>query len=113
MLVTALRPARAGILLPVAVVLALAIVLNVVLDVVNGSATLASELIHLPELASVVLLWLLQRARIERGAVSEGLAPMEWRPGGTWTWSRLAAWSRRRLDGGAGDGLRAAGEDAG
>lgn len=57
--VAAWRPARARSILPVALVLALAIALTAVLDIVLGEATIVGELIHLPELLSVPLVWLL------------------------------------------------------
>jgi len=59
MLVTVVRPARAGAILPISIVLVGAIALNVVMDLRNDATSLASEWAHLPELLSVPLVWLL------------------------------------------------------
>ncbi len=53
------RPARARTMLPVAAVLAAALVLTALVDVARGDIPLANESLHLPELISVVLIWLL------------------------------------------------------
>lgn len=87
MFAAVLRPSRAGALLPVAAVLVVAIGVNVALDLLKGSATLGSEWTHLPELGSVMLLWLMRKPR-PRARASE--APeMMWLPGASLTWSRL------------------------
>lgn len=59
LLVVAVRPARARTMLPVAAVLAGALVITAVVDLVNGRIPLVSEAQHLPEVLSVVLVWLL------------------------------------------------------
>jgi predicted anti-sigma-YlaC factor YlaD len=55
------RPARARAILPVAMVLAGALFITALLDVVEGRVPLVDEAAHLPELVSVVLVWLLAR----------------------------------------------------
>lgn len=57
--VAAWRPARARSMVPVTVVLAAAITLTAILDIALGQATITGEAIHLPELLSVPLVWLL------------------------------------------------------
>jgi predicted anti-sigma-YlaC factor YlaD len=59
LLVVAVRPARARTMLPVAAVLAGALVITAVVDLVEGRIPLVGEARHLPELVSVVLVWLL------------------------------------------------------
>ena len=59
LLVVAVRPARARTMLPVAAVLAGALVITAVVDMANGRVPLVGEAQHLPELLSVVLVWLL------------------------------------------------------
>ena len=59
LLVVAVRPARARTLLPVAAVLAGALVISAVVDLVDGRIPLVNEAQHLPEVVSVVLVWLL------------------------------------------------------
>jgi predicted anti-sigma-YlaC factor YlaD len=59
LLVVAIRPARARTMLPVTVVLAGALLITAVVDLVNGRVPLVGEAQHLPELLSVVLVWLL------------------------------------------------------
>ena len=59
LLVVALRPARARTMLPVAGVLAGALVITAVIDLVSGRIPLVGEAQHLPEVLSVVLIWLL------------------------------------------------------
>ncbi len=59
LLVVAIRPARARTMLPVAVVLAGALVITAIVDMANGDVPLFGEAQHLPELLSVVLVWLL------------------------------------------------------
>jgi predicted anti-sigma-YlaC factor YlaD len=66
MLVVALRPARARTALPVAVVLGAAIGITAVGDLVRGKIPLLGEAIHLPELASVLLVWLLAKRSTQR-----------------------------------------------
>ena len=59
LLVVAIRPARARTMLPVTVVLAGALCITAVVDMVYGRVPLIGEAQHLPELLSVVLVWLL------------------------------------------------------
>jgi predicted anti-sigma-YlaC factor YlaD len=61
LLVVAVRPARARSILPVAMVLALALSITAVVDVVDGRVPLLGEAVHLPEVVSVLLVWLLAR----------------------------------------------------
>lgn len=62
------RPARARSLLPVSATLAAALLLTAVVDVARGGVPLAGEVVHLPELASVVLVWSLTVPRRRRPA---------------------------------------------
>jgi predicted anti-sigma-YlaC factor YlaD len=59
LLVVVVRPARARTMLPVAAVLAGALVITSIIDLVEGRIPLTGEAQHLPELISVVLIWLL------------------------------------------------------
>ena len=59
LLVVAVRPARARTMLPVAAVLAGALVITAIVDLVDGRVPLVGEAQHLPEVLSVVLVWLL------------------------------------------------------
>jgi len=59
LLVVAVRPARARAMLPVAAVLAGALLVTAVVDLFTGSVPLVNEALHVPELLSVVLVWLL------------------------------------------------------
>jgi predicted anti-sigma-YlaC factor YlaD len=68
LLVVAIRPARARTMLPVAVVLAGALLITAVVDMANGHVPLVGEVQHLPELLSVVLVWLLAVPAPRRGA---------------------------------------------
>lgn len=61
LLVVVVRPARARTMIPVAAVLSGALVITAVVDLVTGDAPFVSEISHLPELASLGLLWLLHR----------------------------------------------------
>lgn len=72
LLVVVARPARARTMLPVAATLALALLITAVVDVVDGRAPLLGETLHLPELFSVLLLWLLASPADRRPASSEG-----------------------------------------
>ncbi|HVV35080.1 MAG TPA: zf-HC2 domain-containing protein [Acidimicrobiales bacterium] len=53
------RPARARTMLPVAQVLCGAIVISTLIDVLDGSVGLRPEITHIPELVSLVLVWML------------------------------------------------------
>ena len=74
LLLVVARPARARTMLPVAAVLAGALVITAIIDLVNGEVPLLGETGHLPEVLSVVLVWLLavptRRRRSRRTAVS-------------------------------------------
>ncbi len=59
LLVVVARPARARTLLPVAQVLALAIVLGSAVDIIDGATRYSGEIVHVPQLISVALLWAL------------------------------------------------------
>lgn len=59
LLVVAVRPARARAMLPVAAVLAGALVITAIVDLTDGRIPLVGEAQHLPEVLSVVLMWLL------------------------------------------------------
>jgi predicted anti-sigma-YlaC factor YlaD len=61
LLVTAVRPARARTALPVSVVLAAAIGITAISDLIRGKIPLVGEVLHAPELLSVILVWLLAR----------------------------------------------------
>jgi hypothetical protein len=54
-----IRPARARTALPVAMVVATALVITAVVDLATGSIPLVGEAVHIPEIVSVVLIWLL------------------------------------------------------
>jgi predicted anti-sigma-YlaC factor YlaD len=59
LIVVAVRPARARTVLPVAMVLALALAITAVVDLFRGAVPLVGEATHLPEVLSVLLVWLL------------------------------------------------------
>ena len=59
LLVVAVRPARARTMLPVSVVLGAALLITAALDVAEGHVPLTDEVSHIPELGSILLLWLL------------------------------------------------------
>jgi predicted anti-sigma-YlaC factor YlaD len=67
LLVVAVRPARARTVLPVAAVLGGALFITAVIDLVSGNVPLLNETSHLPELVSVVLVWLLATPGPHRG----------------------------------------------
>jgi predicted anti-sigma-YlaC factor YlaD len=75
LLVVAIRPARARAMLPVAVVLAGALAITAVVDMVDGRVPLVGEAQHLPELLSVVLVWLLAVPAPRRAATAAVGAP--------------------------------------
>lgn len=58
LLVVVVRPARARTMLPVAAVLAGALLVTAVVDLANGRVPLVDEAQHLPEVLSVLLVWL-------------------------------------------------------
>ena len=59
LVVVAIRPARARTMLPVAGVLTLALAITAVFDVSAGTIPLLREVVHVPELLSVALVWVL------------------------------------------------------
>lgn len=59
LLVVAVRPARARTMLPVAAVLAATLSITAIVDMANGEVPAIAEVSHLPEIISVVLVWLL------------------------------------------------------
>jgi predicted anti-sigma-YlaC factor YlaD len=61
LLVVAVRPARARTVLPVSIVLAGALLITAVVDLVEGNVPLLGEAVHIPEMISVLLVWLLAR----------------------------------------------------
>ncbi len=71
LLVVAFRPARARTILPVAAVLAGALFITAIVDLVNGNVPLLEETSHIPELISVVLVWLLAAAPLRRHGRSQ------------------------------------------
>ena len=80
LLVVAVRPARARAMLPVAMVLAGALVITAIVDLVNGDIPLIGETQHIPELISVVLIWLMTvpgpRRRSKPAVDSTDFAPL-------------------------------------
>lgn len=72
LLVAAVRPARARTVLPVAAVLAGALAVTAVIDMIRGKVPLLSEASHLPELISVVLVYLLAMPSPRRSAHAAG-----------------------------------------
>lgn len=73
LLVVAIRPARARTMLPVAAVLAGALVITAVVDLVEGRVPLLGETLHVPEVLSVVFVWLLAVRPPRRPATATGL----------------------------------------
>ncbi len=76
LLVVVVRPARARTMLPVAAVLAGALVITAVIDLIEGRIPLTGEAQHLPEVISVVLIWLLTvptPRRLGRAAMRDGV----------------------------------------
>jgi peptidoglycan/LPS O-acetylase OafA/YrhL len=71
LLVVALRPARARTMLPVAFVVAMALAITAVFDASEGRVTFLGEGEHLPELASLALVWLLVRTTARAAADPE------------------------------------------
>lgn len=78
LLVVVVRPARARTMLPVAAVLAGALLVTAVVDLASGRVPLVDEAQHLPEVLSVVLVWLIavpSPRRRGRSAEVTGPAP--------------------------------------
>jgi len=59
LMVVVVRPARARMMLPVAVVLAVTLLVTAIVDMAAGRVPLLTEARHIPELLSVLLLWLM------------------------------------------------------
>jgi predicted anti-sigma-YlaC factor YlaD len=59
LLVVVVRPARARAMFPVAAFLACALSITAVIDLLNGTAPWNGEISHLPEILSVLLVWLM------------------------------------------------------
>jgi predicted anti-sigma-YlaC factor YlaD len=57
--VVAARPAKARGLLPLTAALAVCLVVTAIADSIDGEASVLGELTHLPEVAGVVLVWLM------------------------------------------------------
>jgi predicted anti-sigma-YlaC factor YlaD len=73
LLLVVVRPARARTVLPVAATLALALAISGVVDIVDGQVPLSNEaLLHLPEILSVALVWLLAMPSLRRGDPAAG-----------------------------------------
>jgi predicted anti-sigma-YlaC factor YlaD len=66
LIVVVVRPARARSILPVAMVLAGAQVISAIVDLASGRIPLVGEARHLPQVISVVLIWLLAVPRTGR-----------------------------------------------
>ncbi|MEZ5222701.1 MAG: zf-HC2 domain-containing protein [Ilumatobacteraceae bacterium] len=76
--VVAVRPARARTVLPVSSVLALALFITAIVDLARGVVPLTEEATHLPELVSVLLVWLLTvptPRRGDRGRTDDATSP--------------------------------------
>ena len=66
LLVVVARPARARSILPVAMVLAGAQVISAIVDLASGRIPLVGEARHIPQVVSVVLVWMLAVPRSRR-----------------------------------------------
>jgi predicted anti-sigma-YlaC factor YlaD len=75
LLVVVARPARARTMLPVAIVVAAALVIGALVDLAQRRIPLISEAAHLPEVVSVGLVWLLA-APSRRAGDGRGLGAM-------------------------------------
>ena len=60
-LMVALRPTRARMMMPVTIILGLTLALGAVFDVVGGQVPLLTEARHIPEIISVVMIWMLAK----------------------------------------------------
>ena len=67
--VVVVRPARARSILPVALVLAAAQVITAIVDLATGRIPLVGEAGHVPQIISVVLIWLLAVPSTRRSRV--------------------------------------------
>jgi predicted anti-sigma-YlaC factor YlaD len=73
LLVAVVRPARARAVLPIAIVLGVALLLTALVDLFNGRVPAIDETLHIPQIISAVLLWLLARPAGRRPARSPGV----------------------------------------
>ena len=72
LLAVVVRPARARAMLPVAVVVAGALAVTAVVDIAQGRIPLGGEALHVPEIVSVVVIWMLARPRRDRAPRAHG-----------------------------------------
>ncbi len=63
LMVIVYRPSRARAFLLVTMLLATSLIITAIFDVAQGNIPLSGEVIHVPEVASLVLVWLLARQR--------------------------------------------------
>jgi len=70
LLVVVVRPVRARAVLPVAIVLGVALLLTATVDLMNGRVPIIDETLHIPQIISALLLWLLARPAGRRPARS-------------------------------------------
>lgn len=77
LLAVVFRPARARLMLPVAGVLAVSLSISALVDVIAGRVPLVTEARHVPEIVSVVILWLMAAPVRERRG---GVRPVRWSP---------------------------------
>jgi predicted anti-sigma-YlaC factor YlaD len=75
LLVVVVRPARARSILPVAGVLAVALTITAVVDIAQGRVPLVGETLHLPEIVSVALVWLLAGPSRRRSPSASSVGP--------------------------------------
>ncbi len=75
LLVVVIRPARARTVIPVACVLAGALVITAIVDLVNGNVPFINETLHLPEIMSVGLIWALATPTGHRPRAHDQPAP--------------------------------------
>ena len=80
LIVVVVRPARARTMFHVAIVLAAGMVVTAVVDIAQGRVPLVNEALHIPELFSVLFLWLLARPRPDAPASA---GPADAGPGDT------------------------------
>lgn len=73
LLVVVARPARARAMLPVALMLGLALAITAIVDLATGRVPLVNEALHIPELVSVAMVWLLAAPGRERGSGGVGV----------------------------------------
>jgi predicted anti-sigma-YlaC factor YlaD len=79
-LYTALRPRRAGAMLPIATLLGIGLVVTAVLDAAAGRTPITAESPHLLEVLGLVLVWMLTRLERPRPRVPYPLRPPDRTP---------------------------------